>query len=110
MRLPLLPTLLLPALLLALPLTACNSQPSLPAACELKPESGRCRAAITRYFFEPAIGECRAFIWGGCDGVVPFETFEDCHSQCRPGVPLPERIPGGKSGAVPDATAPAAAP
>lgn len=85
-------------------LGSCSSQPALPAACSAKPESGRCRGAIPRYFFEERIGECRAFIWGGCDGVVPFDTFEACHASCRPGVPLPAVIPGGKAPAGEPAT------
>lgn len=63
----------------------CSHQPALPEACAQKPESGRCRASITRYYFDDRVGECRAFIWGGCDGVAPFETLEDCNAQCRPG-------------------------
>lgn len=81
-------------------LAGCSNQPALPGACSAKPESGRCRAAFTRYHFDERMGECRAFIWGGCEGVVPFETFEDCHAQCRPGVPLPANIPGGKAPAA----------
>lgn len=93
------PSLLLPLLLFAclLPLGACSQKPALPAACDLKPESGKCRAAIGRYYFDPRRGECRVFIWGGCEGVAPFETFEDCHAQCRPGVPSPETIPSLKA-------------
>jgi hypothetical protein len=63
-------------------LAACQSTPALPPACELKPESGRCRAAIERYWFDTASGTCRAFIWGGCDGVVPFDTLESCQQTC----------------------------
>lgn len=72
-------------------LTACSSADKLPAAClDNKPESGRCRAAFTRYWFDERAGTCKAFIWGGCGGTVPFETLEDCHAQCMPGQPLPE--------------------
>lgn len=77
-------------------LAGCSSQPALPEACDAKPQSGRCRAAIPRYWFDERAGECRAFIWGGCDGVVPFDTYRQCHTQCRPGVPLPEKVPGIK--------------
>lgn len=72
-------------------LTACSSANKLPAAClDNKPESGRCRAAFTRYWFDERAGTCKAFIWGGCGGTVPFETLEACHAQCMPGQPLPE--------------------
>jgi hypothetical protein len=70
-------------LLLSVPLlVACQHSPALPPACDMKPESGRCRAAIERYWFDRASGSCRAFIWGGCDGVVPFTTLDDCQRSC----------------------------
>ena len=51
---------LLPALLL---LNACSN--NLPESCSLKPESGKCRAAITRWSFDEQSQTCRPFIWGG---------------------------------------------
>jgi hypothetical protein len=64
-------------------LSACQSaNSSLPPACTLKPESGKCRAAHTRYWFDADSVSCRAFIWGGCEGVVPFETLEQCQQTC----------------------------
>jgi hypothetical protein len=80
-------------------LPACASS-TLPEACALKPESGRCRAAIPRYWYDPGTGTCKAFIWGGCDGVVPFETYDACHQACTPGLAMPAEIPG-KAQAVP---------
>tara|TARA_R110002073_G_scaffold68403_1_gene170009 strand:- start:127457 stop:127828 length:372 start_codon:yes stop_codon:yes gene_type:complete len=68
-------------LLLTVALNGCQSTP-LPDNCYAKPESGRCRAAIERYYFDPQWQECRAFIWGGCDGVVPFENLESCQNTC----------------------------
>ena len=50
--------------------------------CSLKPETGNCRAAIRKYYFDKPLGFCRTFIWGGCEGVVPFETLNDCKSVC----------------------------
>lgn len=72
-------------LLLGTLLSACqsaSSSASLPEACTLKPESGKCRAAHTRYWFDADSGSCRAFIWGGCEGVVPFETLQQCQQTC----------------------------
>lgn len=95
------------ALLAVLPaLSSCSSAPSLPAACHAKPESGRCRASFTRYWFDDRAGNCAAFIWGGCGGVVPFEKLEDCRAQCMAGQPLPEEPPA----TTPPAAAPATAP
>lgn len=46
--------------------------------CRLKPDAGPCDAAITRYYFDPLSGTCQSFIWGGCEGTVPFESLEAC--------------------------------
>lgn len=46
--------------------------------CDLEPEKGNCRAMITKYYFDKEEGKCKEFIWGGCDGVVPFESLEEC--------------------------------
>ncbi|MGB1104421.1 MAG: BPTI/Kunitz domain-containing protein [Crocinitomicaceae bacterium] len=49
-------------------------------ACELEPDSGPCEAYIPKYYYDSASGECKEFIWGGCDGTVPFDTMEECES------------------------------
>jgi hypothetical protein len=36
--------------------------------CELPADTGPCEALIPRWHFDPAAGECRRFIWGGCGG------------------------------------------
>jgi hypothetical protein len=69
------------ALITATLLTACGSKP-LPDTCYEKPASGNCRAAHTRFFYNPDSARCEAFIWGGCGGNVPFETLEDCAKTC----------------------------
>lgn len=63
--------------------TACNSgaeRVNCPA-CDLVPESGMCQAAFPRYYYDHEDKECKVFTWGGCNGVVPFETLEACE-QC----------------------------
>lgn len=50
--------------------------------CLQKGETGRCRAAIRRYYFDSEKGKCQMFIWGGCGGIVPFETMESCQKTC----------------------------
>ena len=50
--------------------------------CSLEPESGSCLARHERYYFDYGEGVCKQFFWGGCDGVVPFETMEDCQNIC----------------------------
>ena len=79
---------LLPLLLVPL-LAACAHRP-LPDTCYLQPVSGKCRASILRYWYDERAGTCKGFVWGGCEGVVPFDTLDACHAQCMPGKPMPE--------------------
>jgi hypothetical protein len=51
--------------------------------CSLEPETGPCKAMITRYYYDKALKKCKSFTWGGCQGVVPFETLEDCEKSCQ---------------------------
>lgn len=64
--------------------SSCNpSCVSAPAACKLLPEPGPCFAAIPKFYFDQEDQECKEFTWGGCEGVVPFDTFEACQEcQC----------------------------
>ncbi|ODS39651.1 MAG: hypothetical protein A7315_10700 [Candidatus Altiarchaeales archaeon WOR_SM1_79] len=54
-----------------------------PNSCTLLPDPGICEAAITRYYFDQEESKCKQFIWGGCDGKVPFETLESCQTACE---------------------------
>lgn len=54
----------------------------LPEKCRLKPDGGPCKALFERYYFDPRTGECREFFYGGCGGVVPFETRDECEKEC----------------------------
>ena len=51
--------------------------------CLLTPEVGPCKAIIKKYYFDYKENKCQEFIWGGCLGVVPFETMEDCKKECE---------------------------
>jgi hypothetical protein len=52
------------------------------AVCRAKPEPGPCKAAFQKFYFDPATGTCRMFLWGGCTGSVPFETMDECVKTC----------------------------
>lgn len=52
--------------------------PTPPAACTLVPNQGVCNAAFVRYYFDPKEKKCKPFTWGGCGGVVPFATLQEC--------------------------------
>ena len=60
----------------------CDKSEPLDDACYLIPETGPCDAVIQRYYYDQESRKCKEFIWGGCLGVVPFETMEDCKSGC----------------------------
>jgi len=47
--------------------------------CELTPEAGPCYAMLSKYYYNAVSGQCEEFIYGGCEGVVPFETLEACY-------------------------------
>lgn len=51
--------------------------------CMMKHDPGPCRGAFTRYYYDQQTGRCMSFIYGGCQGQVPFETLEDCQAACE---------------------------
>ena len=59
------------------------SQDQLPDECYLDPEPGPCFAAIPMYFYNTETEQCEQFIWGGCMGVVPFQSLSECISTCE---------------------------
>ncbi len=63
-------------LLAALTLAGCDGR------CSLKPEPGPCRAGFPKAYFDAATKRCAVFTWGGCNGVVPFDTVEECRMVC----------------------------
>ena len=50
--------------------------------CELEPDPGMCKAYFPKYYFDKETNSCEEFIYGGCGGVVPFDTLEQCSQQC----------------------------
>ena len=57
---------------------SCGNNCSANSNCNLSPEAGDCEAIHVRFFFNQETKKCEEFIWGGCQGIVPFETFEQC--------------------------------
>ena len=49
-------------------------------ACTLIPDPGKCQAAIQKYYFNQETQQCEDFTWGGCGGVVPFDSLEECEA------------------------------
>ena len=59
-----------------------NKTRPLSERCRLKPESGPCKGNFIKYYFDAVTNKCKTFTYGGCDGVVPFETQEECENAC----------------------------
>ena len=60
--------------------TPSEPQQNLLSPCNLVPDAGTCKAYFKKYYFDKVEGKCKEFIWGGCGGVVPFNTLEECKS------------------------------
>jgi len=59
--------------------------------CALKPETGRCRGAATRWFHNTATNKCETFTYGGCDGNPNnFVSKEECQKVCPEKKACPE--------------------
>lgn len=58
-----------------------KAQTECVSKCGMLPDPGTCKAYLPRYYFDTKEGKCKEFIWGGCEGSVPFQTLEECE-QC----------------------------
>ena len=63
-------------------LISCDKDDPLDESCLLVPDPGLCQAAFPRYYYNSETEKCTQFLWGGCGGVVPFETLEECKNTC----------------------------
>lgn len=52
-------------------------------ACSRRPDPGPCENATQRYYYDPGSGRCETFTWGGCQGVVPFDSLKACLAACQ---------------------------
>jgi hypothetical protein len=59
-----------------------RAKENLPEKCRLKPDRGLCKGLFWKYHFDQKSAACKEFMYGGCDGVVPFETREECELAC----------------------------
>ena len=51
--------------------------------CNLLPDAGPCKSLIPKYYYEQESGSCKQFMWGGCQGTVPFDTMAECETACE---------------------------
>jgi hypothetical protein len=66
---------------LVLSFTTCKKDGVPTGRCLLKPDAGNCFAYMPKYYYDQKEKRCKEFIYGGCGGVVPFNTLEEC-KQC----------------------------
>ncbi len=59
-------------------------QPAKDEKCTLTPQRGPCKAMFEKFYYSARDRKCSPFFWGGCDGVVPFESLEECEKECVP--------------------------
>lgn len=64
--------------LLVFTLYGCKNDCITNSKCDLKPDAGPCYANFTKYYFDEVDGRCKEFSYGGCEGVVPFDSIEEC--------------------------------
>ncbi|MDE1937459.1 MAG: DUF2330 domain-containing protein [Alphaproteobacteria bacterium] len=57
------------------------------AVCRKEPEAGPCKGRFESYYFDQKSRSCKMFFWGGCQGVVPFQTLEECKAACMTRLP-----------------------
>ncbi len=51
--------------------------------CATPPDPGPCDGNCTGYFFNGDTGQCEAFDYGCCYGIVPFQTLDSCENRCE---------------------------
>ena len=67
-------------LVLLLSFTLCAT--AIPFRCRLRPDPGPCYGYFKKYFYNLATDNCHSFIYGGCEGVVPFDDELSCLDVC----------------------------
>ncbi len=73
------------SIILAGLLLGCIAEADPPSEdCGLTPDPGPCKARMEKFFYNKDSHNCEVFFWGGCDGVVPFDTINECMQSCMP--------------------------
>ncbi len=53
------------------------------ARCGLEPQGGSCKARFEKGYYNKKNRVCMSFTYGGCAGVVPFDSIEACRNICE---------------------------
>ena len=53
------------------------------SVCSLAQETGPCRGAFPKFYYESSSKSCKSFTYGGCDGNGNrFDTVAECMAAC----------------------------
>ncbi|KAK7505592.1 hypothetical protein BaRGS_00003337, partial [Batillaria attramentaria] len=64
----------------------CNNYCRTEDICRQPKETGPCRSALQRYYYDSASGQCEQFLYGGCQGNLNnFASYEACQRKCAGG-------------------------
>ena len=56
---------------------------TIPEECYLEPDSGPCFGYVPMYYYNQDTQSCAMFIYGGCMGLVPFQSLIECQNACE---------------------------
>ena len=56
---------------------------TIPEECLLEPDSGPCFGYVPMYYYNQDTQSCEMFIYGGCMGLIPFQSLLECQSLCE---------------------------
>ena len=56
---------------------------TIPEECLLEPDSGPCFGYVPMYYYNQDTQSCEMFIYGGCMGLVPFQSLLECQNLCE---------------------------
>jgi hypothetical protein len=56
---------------------------TIPEECLLEPDPGPCFGYVPMYYFNQDTQSCEMFIYGGCMGLIPFQSLLECQNLCE---------------------------
>lgn len=60
-----------------------DKRPDATERCGLSPDTGMCRAAFPKFYYDSDSASCQSFVYGGCGGNAnKFDSLEECMSAC----------------------------
>ncbi|XP_037124185.1 kunitz-type protease inhibitor 2 [Syngnathus acus] len=60
-----------------------DSSSDVEEECLSSPDSGPCRAAFPKFYYDPSTDSCQSFIYGGCRGNKNrYSSAEECQTRC----------------------------